>query len=822
MPFLVRWPGKIAANTVSNQVAGLVDLLPTCVTMAGGTVPGDRTIDGVDISGHWEAEPGWTSPRSAYALFDGDGNLEAVIKGDWKLRDGKLYNLASDVQEQTDLAGSQTAVMNDMNAEKASIAASISAETSPRGIFTNYEVLLSANDVQVAEGGTATLDVQLSANPGKTVVVTVSHFSGDADLSVASGASLTFTTGNWNTPQTVTLAASQDADTAHSGATFRLTTDDILQVRELFAFEVDDDAAAAVETSLEWPKVDSVVTQNASVKLLVEGSVLVGASQNPAGSTFQWLKVSGPGAVTFTDPTAPRTGVSFGMEGTYRLRFQANHPGAGGFDTVDFTATVGASGAVTPGAFKYAPLLAHDATEDTDGDSVWENVQSPGTRDWALAANVTRTTADPAPQLDFIDAAWTFSGGAIPSGGVSADYDAYSLGNASFEFWFKPASLPTATQQVLWETGGNTGASFVLDGNQLRFVVDAQASGAIAEGTLSPASAQDGFVHCVGVIDLANDQIKLYIDGALVDTKAIASVTDWAGVSGSGLGTITDSSVVETSSQSHLGGNMLLSGTHNPFAGMVAHYLFYDKALTAGEITDLASGPRTPDITLNVAPVVAAGADQSVAYTDGANLVGSATDDGLPASGSLTTAWSLYAGPASPAFGDINAQSTTASFSLPGTHQLWLEADDGEVKVFDAMTVTVAPFTYAEWADGISFPAGQDGAEDNPDGDAWNNAWEWLFGSNPLVDDSSLNHTSSATQGAGENTTFSFEFVIPRNREPDLFLQSNEDLSPNWNDLNAVLPTVEVIDAQTARWTFELSVDMTLKTRYFVRAKLNP
>ena len=85
-----------------------------------------------------------------------------------------------------------------------------------------------------------------------------------------------------------------------------------------------------------------------------------------------------------------------------------------------------------------------------------------------------------------------------------------------------------------------------------------------------------------------------------------------------------------------------------------------------------------------------------------------------------------------------------------------------------------------------------------------------------------MNHTSSATQGAGENTTFSFEFVIPRNREPDLFLQSNEDLSPNWNDLNAVLPTVEVIDAQTARWTFELSVDMTLKTRYFVRAKLNP
>ena len=36
VPFLVRWPGNVASNTVSDEVAGLVDILPTFVAMAGG------------------------------------------------------------------------------------------------------------------------------------------------------------------------------------------------------------------------------------------------------------------------------------------------------------------------------------------------------------------------------------------------------------------------------------------------------------------------------------------------------------------------------------------------------------------------------------------------------------------------------------------------------------------------------------------------------------------------------------------------------------------------------------------------------------------
>lgn len=48
VPFLMRWPGKIPPKRVSNDIVHEMDLFPTFARMAGGTVPGDRVIDGVD------------------------------------------------------------------------------------------------------------------------------------------------------------------------------------------------------------------------------------------------------------------------------------------------------------------------------------------------------------------------------------------------------------------------------------------------------------------------------------------------------------------------------------------------------------------------------------------------------------------------------------------------------------------------------------------------------------------------------------------------------------------------------------------------------
>jgi hypothetical protein len=86
------------------------------------------------------------------------------------------------------------------------------------------------------------------------VTVSVSRFSGDADLDVQSGASLSFTTGNYAIWQTVTLAAAGDPDFVDSGATFRATASG-LNLREVFAREADTTPlplSAAEQWRLFW------------------------------------------------------------------------------------------------------------------------------------------------------------------------------------------------------------------------------------------------------------------------------------------------------------------------------------------------------------------------------------------------------------------------------------------------------------------------------------------------------------------------------------------------------------------------------------------
>ena len=48
VPFVVRWPGKISAGGVSDEIVHEMDLFPTFARVADGTVPDDRVIDGVD------------------------------------------------------------------------------------------------------------------------------------------------------------------------------------------------------------------------------------------------------------------------------------------------------------------------------------------------------------------------------------------------------------------------------------------------------------------------------------------------------------------------------------------------------------------------------------------------------------------------------------------------------------------------------------------------------------------------------------------------------------------------------------------------------
>jgi hypothetical protein len=104
-------------------------------------------------------------------------------------------------------------------------------------------LVVTPTSVSVPEGGTATYAVRLAAQPAGNVTVTSTAGTGDANLTVTTGASLTFTTANWNTTQNVTLAAAQDTDAANGTRPITVAATGLTSVT-VTATEIDDEAAS--------------------------------------------------------------------------------------------------------------------------------------------------------------------------------------------------------------------------------------------------------------------------------------------------------------------------------------------------------------------------------------------------------------------------------------------------------------------------------------------------------------------------------------------------------------------------------------------------
>ena len=99
------------------------------------------------------------------------------------------------------------------------------AHTITASFESNVRILTDVGSVIVSEGKSAAIQVKLSQQPATDVVVSVSWLSGDPDISVLTGSSLTFTPSGWNSYQPVTLAAAPDADLLNGSATVRLSAD---------------------------------------------------------------------------------------------------------------------------------------------------------------------------------------------------------------------------------------------------------------------------------------------------------------------------------------------------------------------------------------------------------------------------------------------------------------------------------------------------------------------------------------------------------------------------------------------------------------------
>jgi arylsulfatase A-like enzyme len=137
IPLLVRWPGRISAGAISNEIVQHHDWLPTFLAAAGepqiaeklkkGHKAGDKTfkvhLDGYNLLPYLTGKEE-KSPRPGFIYFSDDGDLVALRYQNWKavfmeqrragtlgvwaepftpLRIPKLYNLRTDPFERADV-----------------------------------------------------------------------------------------------------------------------------------------------------------------------------------------------------------------------------------------------------------------------------------------------------------------------------------------------------------------------------------------------------------------------------------------------------------------------------------------------------------------------------------------------------------------------------------------------------------------------------------------------------------------------------------------------------------------------------------------------
>ena len=83
VPFLIRYPGRIPANQVSNDIVHLVDVFPTLANFVGGDIPQDRILDGVDQS-DFLMRRSEKSARESIVIYIGN-ELFGVKWRNWKM-----------------------------------------------------------------------------------------------------------------------------------------------------------------------------------------------------------------------------------------------------------------------------------------------------------------------------------------------------------------------------------------------------------------------------------------------------------------------------------------------------------------------------------------------------------------------------------------------------------------------------------------------------------------------------------------------------------------------------------------------------------------
>ena len=402
------------------------------------------------------------------------------------------------------------------------------------------------------------------------------------------------------------------------------------------------------------PRAETVFLLGTNANLILEATVSDDTTNPPV---IWWSKVKGPDTLVFGDTNLPNTTVSFTNRGLYVLRLTADDGVLQTFDEV--TVVVGAVELLGTNRLRWS-LDEGTGTNVLDSSGAGHNGVFAGNPNWTTNG--------------ILGGAVRLAGTNDCLRGTGTSNWLNGLRSFSLSLWVNSAAT-NADQGIFTanESGTNATLSLFTRGNascgQYTNVLEAvvpTSRGAIHHVSTNNTSTT-GWQHVA--LSWSNGLApSLFINGQLDQPLA-------HGVALRGFLTNCPQFIV--------GKGPL--GTPGSWNGWIDDVRLYDRALDAAEVAVLSALPPT-----NYGAVVEAGSNFTLQVTSPAVLSGVVTDDGKPnPPGTVITTWTVTNDPPNVTFTNAHSLTNTVQFTQPGEYCVRLIADDGQVKTFDDVQVTV-------------------------------------------------------------------------------------------------------------------------------------